>query len=71
MKLNYYPETNSLYIELTSSPGMETHDIITGVNVDLDEAGDVVGFYIDHASKKLDLTMLETIFLPLFAAKVA
>ncbi|MBM3562388.1 MAG: DUF2283 domain-containing protein [Alphaproteobacteria bacterium] len=39
MKLHYYPETDSLYIELKSSPGSETCEIISGVNVDLDEAG--------------------------------
>jgi len=71
MKLHYHPETDSLYIELKSSPGAETREIASGVNVDLDEAGEVVGLDIDHASKKLDLTTLETISLPLRAAKVA
>jgi hypothetical protein len=32
-------------------------------NVDLDAAGDVVGFDIDGASRRLDLTTLETIAL--------
>jgi uncharacterized protein YuzE len=71
MKLHYYPETDSLYIELKASPGTETREIAAGVNVDLDAAGDVVGLDIDHASKKLDLTTIETIALPLRAAKVA
>ena len=56
MKLHYYPETDSLYIELKSAPGTETREIVEGLNVDLDAKGDVVGFDIDHASGKLDLS---------------
>lgn len=71
MKLHYYPETDSLYIELKSEPGTETREVATGLNVDLDAKGEVVGFDIDHASRKLDLATLETIALPLRTARVA
>jgi uncharacterized protein YuzE len=64
MKLHYYPETDSLYIELKSAPGTQTREIVEGLNVDLDANGDVVGFDIDHASSKLDLSSIETIALP-------
>ena len=64
MKLHYYPETDSLYIELKSVPGTQTREIVEGLNVDLDANGDVVGFDIDHASGKLDLSSIETIALP-------
>jgi uncharacterized protein YuzE len=64
MKLHYYPETDSLYIELKSVPGVETREIVEGLVVDLDANGDVVGFDIDHASGKLDLSKIETIALP-------
>src|SRR5712691_9535945 len=64
MKLHYYPETDSLYIELKSAPGIETREIVEGLVVDLDAKGDVVGFDIDHASRKLDLSKIETIALP-------
>jgi uncharacterized protein YuzE len=64
MKLQYYPETDSLYIELKSAPGTQTREIVEGLNVDLDANGDVVGFDIDHASGKLDLSSIETIALP-------
>ena len=64
MKLHYYPETDSLYIELKSTPGAETREITSGLIVDLDADGDVVGFDIDHASRKLDLSKIETIALP-------
>jgi uncharacterized protein YuzE len=64
MKLHFYPETDSLYIELKSVPGTQTREIVEGLNVDLDANGDVVGFDIDHASGKLDLSSIETIALP-------
>jgi uncharacterized protein YuzE len=64
MKLHYYPETDSLYIELKAGPGAETREIADGLNADLDAKGDVVGIDIDQASRKLDLTSLETIALP-------
>ena len=71
MKLHYYPETDSLYIELQSRPGSETREVAPGVNVDLDEAGGVVGLDIDQASSKLDLSTLETVALPLAATRAA
>jgi uncharacterized protein YuzE len=64
MKLHYYPETDSLYIELKDTPGSETIEIVEGLVVDLDENGDVVGFDIDNASEKLDLSKVETVSLP-------
>jgi uncharacterized protein YuzE len=64
MKLHYYPETDSLYIELKPEPGTETREITEGLNVDLNAEGEVVGFDIDRASTKLDLTTLETEGLP-------
>ena len=64
MKLHYYSETDSLYIELSGAPGMQTREIVEGLIVHLDANGSVVGFDIDHASGKLDLSGIETIALP-------
>ena len=60
MKLHYYPETDSLYIEFKAGPGVETREVVDGLNVELDSANDLVGFDIDHASRRLDLSTLET-----------
>ena len=65
MKLLYYPETDSLYIELRSGPGTETREISDGLNVDLDAEGNAVGFDIDRASRRIDLSTLEMEALPL------
>ena len=64
MKLHYYPETDSLYIELKDAPGTEAREIVEGLVADFDAAGNVVGLDIDHASRKLDLSKVETIVLP-------
>ncbi|MGK2873698.1 MAG: DUF2283 domain-containing protein [Alphaproteobacteria bacterium] len=71
MKLHYYPETDSLYIELKAAPGVETREVAEGLNVDLDAQGQVVGFDIDGASTRFDLTTLETIALPLTVTRAA
>ena len=65
MSCSITPDTDSLYIELKATPGSETLAIAAGLNVDLDAAGEVVGFDIDLASKRLDLSTLETVALPL------
>ena len=69
MKLYYYPETDSLYIEFRTEPGAETREVSDGLNVDLDADGAVVGFDIDCASQRLDLSTLETEALPLRSLK--
>ena len=67
MKLHYYPETDSLYVEFQSRPSAETREITADVRLDLDEAGRPVGLDIDHASAVLDLERLEATGLPLKA----
>ena len=71
MKLHYYPETDSLYIELRSEPGNETREIAEGLNVDFNAKGEVVGLDIENASRHLDLTTLETVALPLRSTRLA
>jgi uncharacterized protein YuzE len=65
MKLHYYPETDSLYIELKPTPGTKTREVAEGLVVDLDERNEVVGFDIDFASRRFDLSKIETVALPL------
>ena len=71
MKLHYYAETDSLYIELRSGVGAEVREIAEGVNADFDSEGHVIGLDIDRASKLLDLTTLETFALPVTKSKAA
>ncbi len=71
MKLHYYPETDSLYVEFKAGPGTETREVTDGLNVDLDGDGSVVGFDIDRASQRVDLSTLEAEALPLHTTRVA
>ena len=64
MKLHYYPDTDSLYIDLKGTPGTQARQIGDGVVADFDGDGNVVGLDIEHASTKLDLSKVETIALP-------
>jgi len=71
MKLHYYPETDSLYIDLSSKPSVDSREIVSGLVADFDAEGNVVGLDIDRASQKLDLKTLETVSLPTLTAKVS
>ena len=64
MKLHYYPDTDSLYVELKEGPGVETREVADGLNVDVDAVGGVVGFDIDRAAERFDLATLEVDALP-------
>ena len=58
MKLNYYPEADSLYIDLSEKTSVESREISEGIVLDYDTAGNLVGIDIDNASKKVQLKEL-------------
>jgi uncharacterized protein YuzE len=64
MKMHYYPETDSLYIDLAERPAVEVREVAPGVNLDLDEKGSLVGIDIDRASQIANLARLELRALP-------
>jgi uncharacterized protein YuzE len=55
MKLKYYPDTDSLYIDLSSRPSVDSREISDGVVLDYDADGNLTGIDIDNASRKIDL----------------
>lgn len=71
MKFHYYPETDSLYIDLADRPGEETREVAPGVVLDFDAQGALVGIDIDRASQVVDLGRLEIEELPLATLSVA
>ena len=64
MKLNYYFDTDSLYIDLSEQPSVESREISEGIVLDYDAAGNLVGIDIDNASRKVDLKKLTVNKLP-------
>lgn len=65
MKLHYYPETDSLYIDLIGVPAADSQEVRPGVVLDFDASGRLVGIDIDQASKNAALDSLEVDDLPL------
>ena len=65
VKLHYYEETDSLYIDLSHRVSVDSREVVPGVILDFDEEGHLVGIDIDNASKVLDLTKLETESVPI------
>ena len=64
MKISYYPDTDSLYIDLSEQPSAESREIFEGVVLDYDAQGRLVGIDIDNASLKVELKKLTLSKLP-------
>jgi len=64
VKLDYFPETDSLYIDLSEKPSVDSREISEGVVLDYDSAGELVGIDIDNASIKVELKRLLLSNLP-------
>ena len=53
MKISYYPDTDSLYIDLSEQQSTESREVSEGVVLDYDAQGRLVGIDIDNASRSL------------------
>jgi uncharacterized protein YuzE len=71
MKLNYYPDTDSLYIDLSERPSVESREISEGIVLDYDTEGNLVGIDIDNASRKVELRQLTLNKLPLIVQTIS
>jgi uncharacterized protein YuzE len=65
MKLEYYADTDTLYIELRDGPSDETIDAGLDTLIDLDAEGAPIGITIEHASKRFDLGTIKMENFPL------
>ena len=64
MKFNYYPDVDSLYIDLAERASADSLEVAPGVVVDFDSEGKIVGIDIDRASSVANLSRLEAQSLP-------
>ena len=71
MKVNYHPDTDSLYIDLSEQPSAESREISEGVVLDYDQDGNLVGIDIDNASAKVELRTLIVSKLPATVETIA
>ena len=70
MKLAYYPETDSLYIDLSEKTSVKSTEISEGIMLDYDDEGKLVGIDIDNASSKVKLQELIINRLPSESKKI-
>ena len=52
MKIEYFSDTDSLYIDLSEKTSAESKEVAEGVVIDYEEDGNIVGIDIDQAQKK-------------------
>jgi uncharacterized protein YuzE len=60
VRIEYFPDTDTLYISLSDGPGADAEEVAPGVVVDFDDEGRAVGIEIDPARSVTDPLRLET-----------
>ena len=58
MKIAYFEDSDTLYIELDPRHIDETRDFDENTLLDLDAAGNICGITLEHASERTDLDRL-------------
>ena len=55
MKIKYFQDTDTLYIEFRAAEVAETKDLDENTILDLDRSGKICGITIEHASDRTDI----------------
>lgn len=55
MKVKYFQDTDTLYIEFRSAEVAETKDLDENTLLDIDSQGNVCGITIEHARERADI----------------
>ena len=55
MKVSYFADTDTLYIELKDSGVVETKDLDENTLTDVDDEGNLVAITMEHASTRTDV----------------
>ncbi len=71
MKMSYYADTDSLYIDLSSRQSADSQEVSEGIVLDYDADGNLTGIDIDQASRKLDLKKLILNKLPIEIERIS
>jgi uncharacterized protein YuzE len=64
VRFHYYPETDSLYIDLSEKTSVDSQEVAPGIVLDFGRDGQLVGIDIQDASKVVDLSRVEAEELP-------
>ena len=71
MKVEYYPDSDMLFIKLADGPSAVSEEVAPGIVLDLDEHNKVIGVEIEDASKLMDLSQLELRSLPVSRVSIS
>lgn len=58
MKMSYFEDTDTLYIEFKEVDTVETKDLDENTILDLDEKGNIISITVEHASNRTDVHQL-------------
>ena len=68
MRIDYYPETDTLYIQLQEGPGADAQEVAPDIVLDFNTAEEVIGIEIEHASERTDLKNFQLSAFPISTA---
>ena len=55
MKINYFEDTDTAFIEFTSQPVAETRELCENIHIALDEHGNLVSMKLEHAKTSANI----------------
>lgn len=55
MKIKYFQDTDTLYIEFREAEVAETKDLDENTLLDIDREGSIVGITVEHAKERTDI----------------
>ncbi len=55
MRVKYFPDSDTLYIELRNGEVAETRDLDENTQIDVDRGGNICAITIEHAKQRADL----------------
>jgi len=55
MKIKYFQDTDTLYIEFKATEIAETRDLDENTQLDLDAQGNIAAMTVEHASTRTDI----------------
>lgn len=58
MKMSYFQDTDTLYIEFKEADVVETKDLDQNTILDLDVDGHIIAITVEHASNRTDVHQL-------------
>lgn len=68
MRIEYFPDTDTLYIQLRDVAGADAQEVAEDIVLDFNDSGEVVGIEIEHASLRINLGDFQLSALPVAGA---